>query len=181
MAEASRFVESLKSPYQWIGAGLIILVIVIIPIMGANDHERPHSSHSIEMAWTIDRLLLVYATDHNGSFPEGKSSTEIFQKLLDEKYCADPGVFYIEMPGKTKATSNKLKPKNVCWDVTISTDTDYYDMPVVFLTGYKVDYVPGGSAIPLSKQREDRFQGIAVGSGGTATCSLKTTVYPTGL
>ncbi len=50
----------------------------------------------------------------------------------------------------------KLKPGNVCWDVTSCVDSSAPgQLPVVFLTGYKIDYRPGGSAIPLIKPYPD--------------------------
>ena len=167
MAEGSRFAKSLRNPFQWITAGLILLVIVIIAVGPLDEHPRPHASHVVEMAWTIDRILLAYADDHNGAFPAGKSSTEIFQKLLNEKYCTDPSIFYIKMPGKARPTSTKLEPKNVSWDVTVSSDTDFDNFPVVFLTGYKVNYIRGGIATPLFLHQGDSFEGIAVGYDGT--------------
>jgi hypothetical protein len=43
-----------------------------------------------------------------------------------------------------------LKPENVSWDVTDAvTSDDSDDLPIVFLTGYKIDYATGGKAHPL--------------------------------
>jgi hypothetical protein len=57
------------------------------------------------------------------------------------------------MAGKIKPISGqKLKPENVSWDVTEGLDVASSDeLPLVFLTGYKVNYAPGGEAIPLLK------------------------------
>ena len=99
--------------------------------------------------------MFAYATDNiqNGNaYPDGNSSTEVFQKLLDGNYCSDPSVFYLPLAGKTPAVAGqKLKPENVCWDVTSGVDSSASDVPLVFMTGYKVTYVPGGSAVPLIK------------------------------
>ena len=85
----------------------------------------------------------------NGKFPDGASSTEAFQKLLDEHFISDPGVFYVPFPGKTQAVSGaRIRPENVSWDITCcltSADSDL--LPLVFLTGTKVTYAPGGTAV----------------------------------
>jgi len=107
--------------------------------------------------------MFQYAVDHNGAYPTGNSSTEVFQKLIDEKYITDPAIFYFSIPGKTKVISDKLKPENVCWDVTVPIVENSPDgLPVVFLTGYKVTYASGASAVPLFKSTEGRLPGIAV-------------------
>lgn len=115
----------------------------------------------LETARAIYLGMFSYANDHNGNYPTGKNSTEVFQKLIDEDYVSEPDIFYFPMPGKTKPTSKKLKPDNVCWDVTITIRNDDDDqVPIVFVTGYRMIYVPGGSAIPL--KRGNDIQGIAV-------------------
>jgi hypothetical protein len=88
----------------------------------------------------------------NGKYPDGNSSTEVFQKLLDGNYLSDPSIFYLPFPGKTKAVPGQsLKPENVSWDVTSGAGPDDSDeLPLVFVTGSKVNYVPGGSAVALA-------------------------------
>src|SRR5271163_1205008 len=108
--------------------------------------QGPESAR-MQTARVIGLSLFSYAGDHNGKYPVGSSSTDIFQQLIDQKYVTDPGMFYFAMPGKTKATTDKLKPENVCFDVTnavVSGDPD--GLPVVFSTGYKIDYIQGGKA-----------------------------------
>lgn len=89
--------------------------------------------------------MYAFSNDHNGKYPDGKNSTVVFQKLLDEGYTTDPGVFYLECPGKAKANPGQkiLKPENVCFDVTGGADQSSPDqLPLVFVTGYKVTYDP---------------------------------------
>jgi len=107
----------------------------------------------IQESRQIGLMMLSYATDHDGKYPDGNTSTEIFQKLIDENYCTDSTIFYIPLPGKTKPISGqKLKPENICWDVTSGLNQSSPDeLPVVFMTGYKVTYAPGGSAVPIIK------------------------------
>jgi len=96
--------------------------------------------------------MFQYANDNDGNYPDGKSSTEVFQKLIDGGYVSDPAFFYIPLSGKTKPVALKLKPENVSWDVTSGVDLSAPDgVPVIFMTGYKVNYVPGGSAVPIIK------------------------------
>ena len=85
-------------------------------------------------------MMVSYAADHDGKFPDGNTSTEVFQKLIDENYGNDPTIFYIPLPGKTKPLAGqKLKPENVCWDVTSGLDQNSPDeLPVIFMTGYLV-------------------------------------------
>jgi hypothetical protein len=101
----------------------------------------------------IGQCMFSYAVDNNGNYPDGKSSTEVFQKLLDGNYVNDPTIFYVPLPGKIKAIpGQKLKPENVCWDVTSGVSSSSSDLvPLLFLTGYRISYSPGGSAVPIIK------------------------------
>jgi hypothetical protein len=108
----------------------------------------------------IGLAMFSYANDHGGKYPEGKSSTEAFQKLVDGGYVTDPSIFYskyLHDAGKTKATSKQLKPENVCFDVTVPANTSDLDgaLPIAFITGYKLNYVPGGDATPTQKPSSD--------------------------
>jgi hypothetical protein len=104
-----------------------------------------------EKAFEIGLALKQYSLDHAGNYPAGKSSTAIFQQLLDQKYVTDPTLFYLPMRGKSKPVGTILEPDNVCWDVTNSVRTDDSDsLPLVFTTGYKLQYRPKGDALPLT-------------------------------
>jgi hypothetical protein len=98
----------------------------------------------------LGQILASYAVDHDGHYPTGKSSTEIFQQLIDQNYVTDPSLFYVRMDGKTVATSNHLKAENVSYDVTDAVTQDDPDMlPIVFTTGYKIDYRAGAKPMLL--------------------------------
>jgi len=93
--------------------------------------------------------LLAYAKSHNGLFPSGSSSTEVFQKLIDDGDMTSRAV-YFDLPGKREPTGNKIKSENVCFDFTRGTDAKSPEwVPIVFPTGYRVDYETG-EAIRLS-------------------------------
>ncbi len=79
----------------------------------------------------IGQMMFSYATDNvqNGNaYPDGNSSTEVFQKLLDGGYATDPTLFYVPMPGKVEPVKGqKLKPENVSWDVTSGVSSNSPD------------------------------------------------------
>ena len=104
----------------------------------------------MQAAHVLGLAMYAYAKDHHGDYPQGKSSTEVFQQLLDRGYVTDPAIFYIAgTTGKTRSASQKLKPENVCWDVTGGARSDdSADLPLVFSTGCKIDYVPNAKAHP---------------------------------
>ena len=187
MAEASEFVKSLKSPFQWIAVSLMVLFLAAIVLSPVRLSSRSAILAPVPLQDThvIGLAMFQYANDHNGAYPTGTSSTEVFQKLIDEKYLPDAAIFYqavLDIPGKTKATSNVLKPENVCWDVTVPLDVTSSDLvPVVFSTGYKINYVPGGSAVPLFSSSEDRPSGIAVHYHGNNAAWLKNDGQPDGI
>jgi type II secretory pathway pseudopilin PulG len=109
--------------------------------------KKAKESASMQTSRAIALAMFQYADDHNGAYPDGKTSTEVFQKLLDGKYISDPGLFYLEMPGKTKATSSTLTAENVSYDVTWGvTSSSSGSTPLVFCTGYIVTYTAGASA-----------------------------------
>ena len=117
----------------------------------------------MQTARYIELSMFQYANDHNGAYPSGRTSTEVFQKLIDEKYISDPAIFYIKMPGKTRPTSNQLTAENVCYDVTSGVTANSSDfVPLVFSTGYTITYKAGVAATPDPTVKAP-FQGIAVG------------------
>jgi hypothetical protein len=116
-----------------------------------NGVHAPLPSAVVQQAHAIGLALFCYANDNNGAYPTGKSSTEVFQKLIDGGYISDPIVFFVPMPGKVRPTSNKLKPDNVSFDVTDGVDLNSSDaVPVLFLTGFILNYAPGSAAVPAS-------------------------------
>lgn len=142
-------------------SGCGLLVFFLLFVLGATHlwfvyrglpwNLLPLDTEGTQWAIVIGIAMAQYADDHGGKYPEGKSSTEVFQKLLDGKYLADSYYFWLPLRGKVEGIrGQKLKPENVCFDVTccISRD-DPDDLPIVFATGCKVTYAPGSAAIPL--------------------------------
>jgi hypothetical protein len=143
-----------------IGPCMVCVGVALGPI--TNGIKKAKESVAIQQARQIDLMLYAYSVDHFGAYPDGKTSTEVFQKLLDGKYASDPAVFYVAMPGKIKPTSSSLTPDNVSFDVTSGIGSDSSDgVPVVFLTGYTMSYTSGGSATRIPGQ-ETAFPGIAI-------------------
>ena len=126
----------------------------------------------MQYAHAIGLAMFSYANDNNGKYPTGHSSTEVFQKLIDGGYISDPSILYLsdsQFAGKSPATSNRLKPENVCWDVTVPVDSVQSDvaLPLVFSTGYKIEYVPNGRAVPLPNKVSDFFAVFYVNNSAT--------------
>ena len=130
---------------------IITFVATALLMPPSGSIRQAKASKIMQASRQIGLCLFAYSNDHNGKYPVGKSSTEIFQQLIDQNYVSDPSVFYFTMMGKTKPLSNKLKPENVCFDVTNGVLPDDPDgLPIVFSTGYKIDYIQGGEARHLA-------------------------------
>ena len=147
-------------------ASFVIALVVTSVIQGGPGQvigvQKGPQSSQVQTAHALGLALYVYARDHDGKYPRGNSSTEVFQQLMDEGYVTDAGIFYSSVAGtgKIKGTTNKLKPENVCWDITDAVGPDDSDeLPLIFPTGYKIDYVAGGKAHLLSNGWRD---GISV-------------------
>ena len=126
------------------------------------------SAQTASCMCTLNLLMTAlkqYALDHDGHYPTGKSSTEVFQKLLDENYVSDPGLFLggFPRPMKIRGKQLKLEPEDVGFDLTVPLDIHSPDdVPVIFLTGYRITYAPHADAIPVSPRVVDRTPNIAV-------------------
>ena len=142
---------------NFVSAVCVVVVFALAPGSACAQLQIPglHEARGdtwMQQAHAIGVALFSYATDHDQSYPQGKSSTEIFQRLIDGGYVTDPNVFFMPMPGKVAPSGLKLKPENVCFDVTAGVDGNSPDgLPVVFTTGYKINYATDGSAVPLVK------------------------------
>lgn len=141
----------------------------------------------MQQARQIGQVLFSFSNDNteNGhAYPDGKSSTEVFQMLLDKGYATDPALFYVPMQGKVKPEpGQKLKPENVCWDITGGvTPDDTEELPVVFATGYRVNYVPGAAALPVIKPFPNYYgpRGFSWLSDGFFDWLFPNGLHPTG-
>jgi len=124
-----------------------ILAVWVVKTVVGGSTARLQEDASLQQAREIAAAMSRYADDHNGAYPDGKTSTEVFQKLLDGHYVFDPAIFFTYLPGKTAAASHTLMADNVCFDVTSGvTKNSSGDVPVVFTTGYTVAYLPGAGA-----------------------------------
>jgi hypothetical protein len=143
----------------WLVGTCLVCAFLFVPaqvtaqLVGLSHAQRDEVA---EQCRQIGAVFVAYSADNglNGNaYPNGKSSTEVFQKLLDAGYITDPTIFYFPLPGKTKpSVGKKLKPENVCFDVTSGADSNAPDgLPLVFITGYKVRYAAGAAAVPVAK------------------------------
>ncbi len=145
--------------------GLFVLSCLAGIALGpiTNGIKKAKENMAMQQARMIEIAMFSYANDHNGAYPDGKTSTEVFQKLVDEKYISNPAILYLAMPGKTRPTSNKLTADNVCFDVTSGVTADSSDdLPIVFSTGYIVTYSAGAAATRDSGVEGSPFPGMAV-------------------
>lgn len=150
-------------------AALIIVLLalaLITPFIlkeSADAASLNRASDGCSQAQGIVAALNHYAKDHGGRYPEGQSSTEVFQQLLDGAYLDDPGIFstYPPLDHKVKALHSPLRPENVSFDFTSGADATSPDtLPLVFTTGYKVTYLADGQVVPFPKQW---FNGRSIG------------------
>jgi hypothetical protein len=155
-ASASRFARAVSLLARASAAGivifpfgLILISILFAPRMGGIRY--PVQSNAMQSSRSIALAMFQYANDNNDVYPDGASSTEVFQELIDGNYVSDPAVFYVPLPGKKPGhAGEKLKPENVAYDVTSDVNGQSPDdLPVVFLTGFRMDYRPGGNATSL--------------------------------
>lgn len=147
--------ERRRSPAPWVICGLVFIVLAMLlnAVLFPNLGEQgwfPESA-AMQTTRTIALAMFEYGEDHHGAYPDGTSSTEVFQKLLDGNYVSDPMVFYQPLPGKTPPVHGaKLRPENIGYDVTSGIRPHSPDdLPVVFLTGFRIDYHARASAASL--------------------------------
>jgi hypothetical protein len=97
-----------------------------------------------------------YASTHNGEFPAGNSSTEVFQKLIDDRDIKS-NRFFFDLPGKKIAQTNKISSENVCFDFSQGTNANSPDwVPIVFPTGYSLNYHTGEALMLPSNSLHDK-------------------------
>ena len=186
MAADSKIAKFMRSPFLWIPVALCFpfLMEMVMTIHSTTFRKTNGPSPIMIKTHMIGTAVWQYTLFHHGAYPEGKSSTEVFQQLINEEFITDPTVFFEErfkIPGKTKASSRTLRPENVCWDVTVPLDSNSPDaLPLVFLTGFRVQYTSGGSATPLFPWAKD-WTGIAVLYKGDGARWLMNDRQPNGM
>jgi hypothetical protein len=150
---------------------VIAVILFVFAGMGIGPlGSTPESLKPLEAGYGTQLIALFlhrYAADHHGEYPPGKSSTEVLQALVDAGYCNDPRIFYRPgSPGKTAPTYDqgaKIKPENVCYDITVPVgDNAPPGLPLVIMTGYRITYAPGATAVPLSEEIRERNPSMAV-------------------
>jgi hypothetical protein len=163
-----------------------------------NGIKKAKESAAIQESHAIGLAMFAYANDHNGAYPDAPeapasgsivtvgnvrsgatTSTEVFQKLLDEKYVNDPAIFYFAMPGKTRPVAgNRLTADNVCFDVTAGlTSGSPSGIPLVYPTGYTVIF---GHEINVTRGAYAPYDGfIAFSIGNVAQYHKVTFGEPT--
>lgn len=107
---------------------------------------------SVSNARQLGTILFTWASVHGFTYPDGASSTEVFQSLMDEGYLepkAAEDLLYIPgMPGKVPYPgTGPLKPVHVCWDLVAPVKDNANDkLPLVVSTGWELIFLPGAPA-----------------------------------
>ncbi len=137
--------ERRKIPSWQIGAFLLVaLLYLIFSAPRSTDAPGTVMAPAVTKAEALGQVLAKYGAEHGGKYPEGKTSTEIFQALIDQGYLTDLSLLYYPMPGKTPPATKQLTPENVCWDLTGGVDASSPGgLPVVYSTGFNIIYYPG--------------------------------------
>jgi hypothetical protein len=142
--------------------GIILLVLLAIFVPAVMDQLRlqilnasPAKAHKLAIA------SYAYAQDHGGYYPNGETSTVIYQKLFDGKYLSDPSSLFINSNGgRTYASSYPsvhLNAENVSFDFTTRSETgltkdDPDDLPLLFSCVVEApQYVSGANAASIDK------------------------------
>jgi len=130
--------------------GLIFFFGICLGPIGPSIRMARQSA-AMQTTRTLALAMFQYANDNDGRYPDGKSSTEVFQKLMDGNYITDPAVFFVPLPGKVEGkTGAPLRPENIAYDATSGVDANSpEDVPVVFLTGFRMKYAPGAPVVSL--------------------------------
>jgi hypothetical protein len=102
-------------PLGCVAKGLLVAAILSLLFVMAlgpmpNGHVRAPENTTMQMARQIAVAMFQYSVDHDGKYPDGKSSTEVFQKLIDGNYVSDPAVFYVPLDGKAKPEASSKIP-----------------------------------------------------------------------
>jgi hypothetical protein len=157
-----------KGCLGWIVVALVLIAALAIwTLRGHGPISKGiadvHEVDGVAQVHSIVKAMTAYAADHGGAYPEGASSTEVFQKLLDDHYVSDTKTFFVLTGGKYPADSSQLQSQNVCFDVTAGASAKSPDdLPLVFATGFKVTYAAGAHATHAT-DIAGILPGIAVG------------------
>jgi hypothetical protein len=139
------------------GYAAVLITVAVLYLIFTNFYEPQREvSMMIGHANRIYWALSDYAKKNNGSYPNGESSTEVFQKLIDDGDIRGDEVFF-DLPGKSVATSPRLNSSNVCYDFTKGANANSPGwLPIVYPTGYSIDFAKGqATRLPSNEIRQD--------------------------
>lgn len=161
-------------PVHIIGAFALITLVLGLGQVLLN--TGPHRPINGQEAWRLDMLrqigeaMSAYASDHNGAYPTGKSSVDVFNQLIAGGYLQDhrlarfdginkgsllgvvseTGVEVAADPEKTRLTA-----REVSWDAAANARVDDpAGTPLLYSTGFDVAYQPGAQPVPVAGNRE---------------------------
>lgn len=156
--------------------GIFALVTLVLGLSQILLNSGPHRPINGQEAWRLDMLrqlgeaMSAYAHDHQGSYPTGESSVEVFNQLIAGGYLQDyrlamyDGVDKGSMLGVVSETGKevaadpektRLTASQVSWDATANARADDpAGTPLLYSTGFEVAYQPGTRPTPAAGQQE---------------------------
>jgi len=183
---------------------LLVLVGILMILAGVGfgpitEHlEKAKINRAVESARTINTLLSQYATDNNGVYPVGESTSAagksegIARNLLENNYTPDATIFAVgtTVPYSGKASDfSDIAAANISWDftggATASTGitTAASDLlPTVYGTGENVTYpTSAGIGLDLTLSGNGPFgkKGIVVAYKGNNAAFIQGTASGT--
>jgi len=135
------------------GVAGVVLTLIAISFLTALSH-----GHARTMAENNSRqlglLMMQYALDHEGQFPDGTTSTEAFQKLINAGILTSPNMLVLSLSKKDPVEAPAaLTAANVDFDVIAPMDQNDPDwIPLLISSGWKVTLEPG--SVPVLVDRE---------------------------
>jgi hypothetical protein len=76
------------------GSAILLILIFVFSQGGLGGIKQARHSSWMQATRQIGMMMFQYAMDNDGKYPDGNSSTEVFQKLIDKNYCTDPTIFF---------------------------------------------------------------------------------------
>ncbi len=125
------------------GVLFVLLVLFWLSLPSISSYPNNPEGRFAAPAHNLAVALFLYSNDHDGTYPSGATSTDVFQKLYDGKYLTDPANLLLPKlvrPSVPSTSPLKLPPHYSCWDTVSASDRPLHakhpdDLPVVISTG----------------------------------------------
>ncbi len=180
----------------------ILFVFLGFAVPNLNPGMHSPEQYSAANAHNLAVALFQYSTDNNGVYPNGASSTEVFQKLYDGNYLVDPANLLLSKLDRSYVSAAPpvhLPAHYPCWDTVTAGNrpldsTDSTNTPLVISTGLgPYAFQSGTNAVVIAHpdncawgndgvtisylDTSSRFVRATGVTGGTATVKLTETDF----